>query len=57
MHGPPPIRHDWIHKSEFDVPEHWLRDANRIAAHLEEADEGFACIIRGVEGFRADHGA
>lgn len=51
------IGHDRIYKSEFAVPEKWRRDANRIAAYLEEADEGFARIVSGVESYRGDLGA
>lgn len=51
------IGHDRIYKSEFSVPEKWRRDANRIAAYLEEADESFSRIVKGVESYRGDLGA
>jgi len=44
--------HDRMYKSEFKVPPRWQRDTNRIAATLEEADEAFVRIIRGVESYR-----
>jgi ppGpp synthetase/RelA/SpoT-type nucleotidyltranferase len=49
--------HDRIYKSEFDVPRRWKRDANRIAATLEEADDAFARTIRGVENYKTYYGA
>jgi ppGpp synthetase/RelA/SpoT-type nucleotidyltranferase len=51
------FNHDRIYKSEFTVPETWQRDARRIAAALEEADEAIARTIRGVESYRNYYGA
>ena len=49
--------HDRIYKSPFEVPRQWQRDANRIAATLEEADEGIARTIRGVDSYQNYYGA
>ncbi|HUT91460.1 MAG TPA: RyR domain-containing protein [Thermoguttaceae bacterium] len=49
--------HDRLYKSEFEVPRRWRRDANRIAAALEEADEGIGRTIRGVERYRSYYGS
>ena len=49
--------HDRIYKADFQVPKHWQREAHRIAATLEEADEAFARTIRGVESYRNYFGA
>ncbi|MEQ1741641.1 MAG: RyR domain-containing protein [Candidatus Nitrotoga sp.] len=51
------IGHDRIYKSEFAVPKRWQRDAIRIAAYLEEADEAFSRTVKGVEGYRNYYGA
>lgn len=51
------IGHDRIYKSEFTVPKRWQRDAIRIAAYLEEADEAFSRTVKGVEGYRNYYGA
>lgn len=51
------IGHDRIYKSEFAVPKRWQRDANRIAAYLEEADEAFSRTVKGVESYRNYYGA
>ncbi|MFC1597532.1 RyR domain-containing protein, partial [Planctomycetota bacterium] len=48
--------HDRIYKSEFQIPRRWQRDANRVAATLEEADEGITRTIRGVQGYQTYHG-
>lgn len=51
------IGHDRIYKSEFAVPQRWQRDANRIAAYLEEADEAISRTVKGVESYRNYYGA
>lgn len=49
--------HDRLYKGEFEVPPGWKRDANRIAATLEEADESIARTIRGVESYKTYYGS
>lgn len=51
------IGHDRIYKSEFNVPVRWQREAIRVAAYLEEADEAFSRTVKGVEGYRNYYGA
>jgi ppGpp synthetase/RelA/SpoT-type nucleotidyltranferase len=51
------IGHDRIYKSDFSVPKRWQRDAMRIAAYLEEADEAFSRTVKGVESYRNYYGA
>ena len=49
--------HDRIYKSDFDVPDKLIRDTNRIAAALENADSEFVRAIKGVESYRTYYGA
>lgn len=49
--------HDRFYKSEFDVPRKWKRDASRISATLEEADDAFSRCIRGVETYKTYYGS
>jgi len=49
--------HDRFYKKEFEVPWRWQRDANRIAATLEEADEDFVRTIKGIDEYRTYYGA
>lgn len=51
------VSHDRIYKSDFDVPKRLVRDVNRVAANLEEADDAFARAIRGVESYMTHYGA
>ena len=51
------LSHDRVYKSEFKVPSLIVRDLNRIAASLEEADDSLARTIRGVEAYRTNFGA
>ncbi len=51
------LAHDRIYKSDFSVPDRWVRDANRVAATLENADNEFIRTIAGVEGYRNYFGA
>jgi ppGpp synthetase/RelA/SpoT-type nucleotidyltranferase len=49
--------HDRVYKSDFNVPDKWKRDTNRIAATLENADNEFARTIEGIESYRTYFGA
>jgi len=49
--------HDRIYKSDFKVPEVLQREANRIAATLEEIDDAFARTINAVENYKTYYGA
>jgi ppGpp synthetase/RelA/SpoT-type nucleotidyltranferase len=51
------IGHDRIYKSDFVVPDRWQRDAHRIAASLEDADEALSRTAQGVDGYRNYYGA
>ena len=48
------IGHDRIYKADCDIPDYWKREANRIAALLEAADEEFARLVKGLDAYR-DH--
>ncbi len=48
------IGHDRVYKAECDIPDYWKREANRISALLEAADDAFARLVEGVGAFR-DH--
>jgi len=49
--------HDRLYKGAVDPPSRWKRDANRIAATLEEADDAIARTVRGVDNYKTYHGA
>jgi ppGpp synthetase/RelA/SpoT-type nucleotidyltranferase len=49
--------HDRIYKGDFKIPRHYERDARRIAASLEEADDSFSRTIDAVERYRTSYGA
>jgi ppGpp synthetase/RelA/SpoT-type nucleotidyltranferase len=49
--------HDRLYKAESKVPEQYERDANRISATLEEADEAIARTIDAVESYRSYYGS
>ena len=51
------VGHDRIYKSNFEVPDAYERDANRVAAALEEADQSLARAARGVDSLRTEYGA
>lgn len=46
------IGHDRVYKADCDIPEYWKREANRIAALLEAADDAFARLVQGVSLFQ-----
>ncbi len=46
------IGHDRIYKSPFAVPGKYLRDAARIAALLENADDAFQLVVERVDEYR-----
>ncbi len=50
------FNHDRIYKSDFDIPPHLQREANRIAATLEEIDEAIARTVEGVRQYRTYFG-
>jgi ppGpp synthetase/RelA/SpoT-type nucleotidyltranferase len=45
------VGHDRIYKSPYPVPEALLRDAARIAAQLESADDEFARMVKELEEY------
>jgi ppGpp synthetase/RelA/SpoT-type nucleotidyltranferase len=51
------IGHDRLYKGGFTTPEVWEREASRLAAMLESADDGFARLVQGLEAYRSDFGA
>ena len=46
------IGHDRLYKSAFNVPETFQRDAARIAALLEGADDAFSRMAAGIDSLR-----
>jgi mutator protein MutT len=50
------IGHDRLYKSGFKVPQIWEREAARVAASLENADDTFARVIAGLEEYNAEFG-
>lgn len=50
------ISHDRLYKSAFDVPASFQRDAARIAALLEQAEEAFGKLVRDVESYKVNLG-
>ncbi|MBN1419007.1 MAG: NUDIX domain-containing protein [Planctomycetes bacterium] len=48
------IGHDRVYKADCEVPDYWRREASRIAALLEAADDAFARLVQGVSAFQ-DH--
>jgi ppGpp synthetase/RelA/SpoT-type nucleotidyltranferase/8-oxo-dGTP pyrophosphatase MutT (NUDIX family) len=51
------IGHDRIYKSGFSIPDHWQREAARLAALLESADDGFSRLVEGLEAYHCNFGA
>jgi len=51
------VGHDRIYKSGFKVPESCQREAARVAAILENADDRFAQIVAGLEEYHCEFGA
>lgn len=47
------IGHDRLYKSDCEVSEYWRREANRVAALLEEADGEFQRLVDGVAFYEA----
>jgi mutator protein MutT len=48
------IGHDRVYKADCDIPDYWKREANRISALLEAADEAFARLVKGIDAYH-DH--
>jgi mutator protein MutT len=48
------IGHDRLYKSGFKVPKVCQREAARIAAMLESADEAFERLVRDLEAYRSE---
>ncbi len=48
------IGHDRVYKADCEIPDYWRREASRIAALLEAADDAFARLVQGVSAFQ-DH--
>ncbi len=51
------IGHDRLYKSGFTVPDIWEREAARLAAALEGADDGFSRLVEGLDAYRSHFGA
>jgi ppGpp synthetase/RelA/SpoT-type nucleotidyltranferase/8-oxo-dGTP pyrophosphatase MutT (NUDIX family) len=51
------IGHDRLYKGGFKVPDLWQREAARIAAVLESADDAFSRMVEGIEAYRCNFGA
>ncbi len=51
------IGHDRLYKSGFAVPDVHQREAGRVAAVLESADDAFGRIVDGMENYRTNSGA
>ena len=49
QHGWADIVHDRIYKTAVSVPPEWRREANRLAALLENADEGFGNLAASLD--------
>ena len=47
------IGHDRIYKSPFAVPDSWRRESAKIAALLEQVDDGFAQVTSSVDAYRS----
>lgn len=45
--------HDRTYKSAFHIPQAWHRDTSRIAATLEQVDDGIARNVQRMEQYRA----
>jgi ppGpp synthetase/RelA/SpoT-type nucleotidyltranferase len=46
------IGHDRIYKAAFQIPDYWKREANRISALLEAADEELARLVKGLSAYK-----
>lgn len=51
------VMHDSLYKGGFSVPRRWQRDAARVAAMLEEADDLLVRVTNGVRTYRTHFGA
>lgn len=52
------VVHDNLYKSQFNSLKHkWKRDASRIAALIEDADESFSTLLTDIEAYKHHYGA
>ncbi len=51
------IGHDRLYKSAFQVPDVWRREAARVAALLESADDTFGQLVERVDAYRNNYDA
>lgn len=51
------ISHDSLYKNQFRPPAEWMREMNRLAARLEEADRNFAEFVARLDHYATCHGA
>ena len=51
------IAHEWSYKSRFDLPRRWKREFDRLAALLEEADQGFERLQRELKEYASSYDA
>lgn len=49
QHGWADILHDRIYKTSISVPQQWRREANRLSALLEEADDSFSQLADALD--------
>jgi len=47
------IGHDRLYKGACEISEYWKREANRVAALLEAADEEFQRLVEGISFYEA----
>ena len=45
------IGHDRMYKTDCDIPDFWKRESNRIAAVLEDVDDAFSRLVKGIALF------
>lgn len=49
--------HDRIYKSKLQLPEDYRREASRLAALMESADNGFGDLTAKIDAYEVDYGA
>ncbi len=51
------ISHDRLYKNDFEVPDKWKRESNRLAAVLEEVDRDFDQFLENLDVYATYRGA
>jgi len=57
QHAHSEITHDRLYKSKFKAPEHYKREAARVAAELESTDLEFAHFVKQLDAYVGDYAA